>query len=281
MTNGPLVTAIVAAYNEAIRIPECLRSLQNQSYVPIEIIAVDDGSTDATADVAGTFPSVQVLRQPHVGKARAVNLAANAAKGEILLFLDADMYFDRRYVELLVTPMLDGTAFATCHATELVANPENLWSRCWQARAGLPPDRRVRLSDEELAAGSPIYRALRRADYLRVGGFDDTGHTDDHTLYPKLMRRAAFVPQAICYHYNVENLAEVFSQGAWGGKSMYRERGARALLAVFPPRALVRAVGRAWRLRLPAIAVYDLVADTGAFWGILRLWFGIDRTYAR
>src|SRR6185295_15388902 len=162
VSTRPLVTAIVAAYNEAIRIPECLRSLQSQSYAPIEIIVVDDGSTDGTADVARTFPAVEVLQQAHVGKARAVNLAANAARGEILLFLDADMYFDRRYVELLVTPMLDGTAFATCHATELVANPRNLWSRCWQARAGLPPDRRVRLSERQLAEGSPIYRALRR-----------------------------------------------------------------------------------------------------------------------
>jgi glycosyltransferase involved in cell wall biosynthesis len=276
-----LATAVVAVYNEERRLAECLASLLAQSYQPMEIVVVDDGSTDGTAALAARFPTVRLLRQAHLGKARAVNLAAEHARGEILLFLDGDMYFDSHYVEMLVAPILEGTAFATCHAVEKVANPDNVWSRCWQARAGLPADQRIRVSDENMALGSSIYRALRREDFRRVGGFDDTGHTDDHTLFPKLGRRATFIREAVCYHYNVESLSEVFSQGIWGGKSMHRDHGARALVSLFPPRALFRGCVHAWRLRNPAVALYDLVSDTGAFWGAARRVLHIDRTYAR
>jgi glycosyltransferase involved in cell wall biosynthesis len=271
----------VAVYNEDIRLAECLASLLAQTYSPLGIIVVDDGSTDRTRDVARRFPSIKLLAQSHQGKAKAVNRAAAQATGAVLLFLDGDMYFDSRYVELLLKPMIEDGAIGSCHAAELVANPDNVWSLCWQARAGLPPDRRVVLSPQQIEEGSPIYRAVWREDFIRVGGFDDTGHTDDHTLFPKLGRRAVFVPEAICHHYNVEDLAEVFSQGVWGGKSIYHQWGARALLRYFPAWALIRAGITAWRMRRVAILPYDLVADCGIFWGVLRRVLRIDTTYAR
>ena len=96
-----LVTAIVAAYNEERHIAECLASLLDQTYEPLEIIVVDDGSTDATAAAVRAFAQVKLLQRPHEGKARAINAAAQAARGEILLFLDADLRFDRVYVAAL------------------------------------------------------------------------------------------------------------------------------------------------------------------------------------
>ena len=123
--------------------------------------------------------------------------------------------------------------------------------------------------------------AVRRHDFLRVGGFDDTGHTDDHTLYPKLQRRAAFIPAAVCHHYNVEDLEEVFSQGVWGGKSIHGDHGAKALVSYFLPFSLLRACRTALRLGLPAIVPYDVTFEAGIFWGILRRALRIDATYAR
>lgn len=278
---GPVVSALVAVYNEETHLAECLESLLAQSYRPLEIIVGDDGSTDASAAVAKRYPSVRLLARPHLGKAKTVNAAAAAATGEILLFLDGDLFFDRDYVARLVAPILSGAEIGACHGTERVANPENRWSRCWQRRAGLAPDVRVQLTARELAEGSIIFRALRADRFRSVGGFDDTGHTDDHTLFPKLGRRAVFVPDAVCYHYNVESLAEVFGQGVWGGKSIHLRYGARALLYYLFPRSLLRGLRTLLRDRSVTLALYDLTFEAGIFWGVLKRSLGLDRTYAR
>jgi glycosyltransferase involved in cell wall biosynthesis len=281
MNAQPVVSALVAVYNEERHLAQCLETLLAQSYQPIEIIVADDGSTDASAAVARRYERVRLVRGPHAGKARALNAAAREATGEILLFLDGDLYFDRDYVAQLVRPILDGRARGSCHAVERVANPENRWSRCWQRRAGLPPDERLRLSVQDIARGSPIFRALRADAFHAAGGFDDTGHTDDHTLHPKLGEKAVFAPDAVCFHYNVETLGEVFGQGVWGGKSIHHAHGARALLHYAPPRSLLRALRTVAREQSVMLAVYDLVHEAGIFRGLLARSLRADAGYGR
>ena len=76
MTERPLVTAIGAVYNEEEHLSQCLESLRERSYRPLEIIVADDGSTDKSADVARRFPEARLLSLPHLGKAQAVNPGA-------------------------------------------------------------------------------------------------------------------------------------------------------------------------------------------------------------
>ena len=190
---SPLVTVIISVHNEESHLAECLQSLKAQSYSPVEILVVDDGSTDGSREVARRH-GVRLLELPHRGKATAVNFGAQVALGEILLFLDGDMVFEARYVEQLVAPILAGEALGTAHAEELVANPENRWARCLQAVSHLPRDRRFDLSEHELGEGSVVYRAVRRSDFLQVGGFDERGYVDDQTLCPKLGKRANLWP---------------------------------------------------------------------------------------
>ena len=85
-TNVPLVSAIVPAYNEAAHIEMCLTSLKNQTYPRIEIICVDDGSTDTTKTIASLYADF-VISLTHQGPAHARNTGANRAKGDILLLL--------------------------------------------------------------------------------------------------------------------------------------------------------------------------------------------------
>ena len=278
---GTPVSALVAAYNEEEHLGQCLQSLLAQSYSPLEIIVVDDGSTDGTLDVARRYASVKTIAQPHQGKARCVNLAAQQAQGAIVLFLDGDMFFDSAYVEKLVAPILAGVAIGTCHGTELVANPKSTWSKCLQDKFGLPRDRRLNLTATQQAEGSVIFRAVNRDAFLSVNGFDDTGHLDDQTLYPKLGRRAVFVSDAVCHHYNPERLGEVFASGIWGGKSSALRHGRSTIAHYSLPFSLPRAIRSAWRLRNPAILIHDLTFDLGAFYGVVRLFLGIDRGYGK
>ncbi len=266
----PPATVIVAARNEERHIAECLRSLGAQTWSPLEIIVVDDGSTDHTADVVRGFRGVRLIRQPHRGKAPAVNRAAAVAGGDALVFVDGDLVLEPDYVERLVAPIFAGECIGTGHATERVANPANRWAACYQVNAGLPPDRRLALTPAELAAGSVVFRAVRAADFRRVGGFDDIGYLDDQTLAPKLGVRARWVPEARCAHYNPETLREVFAAGAWAAHSILVLHGGRALGRYAPPAVLVRALRAAGRRSRPALAVYDGVYQTGVFWGLLR-----------
>src|SRR5688572_12860326 len=72
----PLATALVAVHNEERHIRECLQSLLAQDYAALEILVVDDGSTDATVALARAFSGVRVLPLSHAGKALALNRAA-------------------------------------------------------------------------------------------------------------------------------------------------------------------------------------------------------------
>jgi glycosyltransferase involved in cell wall biosynthesis len=272
-----LVTAIVAAYNEERHIEACLRSLAAQTWTPLEIVVADDGSTDRTGELAARHAGVHVLTLSHAGKARAVNAAAREARGEVLVFLDGDLVYSPGYVERLVEPILAGRAAGTSHADELVANPEALWSRCMQAHYGLPEGRRLNLTPEQRAQGTPVFRAVRRDRFLAVGGFDDTGYLDDQSLAPKLGARAAFVEGAECRHHNPDRLTEVFRHGAWAGKSVWHLHGGRAALRYAPPLAVGRALAAAWQHRFPALAVYVAVYETGVCWGVVKRALKLER----
>ncbi|NQT91768.1 MAG: glycosyltransferase family 2 protein [Lentisphaerae bacterium] len=88
--NGELVSVIVPVYNGEAYLELALRSIQTQDYRPIEIIVVDDGSTDRSADVARSFEGVQYLHQPNAGPSAARNAGLAVARGEFMAFLDAD-----------------------------------------------------------------------------------------------------------------------------------------------------------------------------------------------
>ncbi|MBZ5646772.1 MAG: glycosyltransferase [Acidobacteriia bacterium] len=92
---SPLVSVIVPARNEEACLGDCLRSLVAQVGVDLEIIVVDDGSTDRTREIAGSFAGVQVISAGELpagwsGKCNAVWAGAQAAGGKWLLFTDAD-----------------------------------------------------------------------------------------------------------------------------------------------------------------------------------------------
>jgi glycosyltransferase involved in cell wall biosynthesis len=278
MSASPLVTIVIAVFNEERHIGECLRSLEAQSYPSIEILVVDDGSTDGTIEEIGKFPRVKLLRQNHAGTATAWNRGGKEGEGEYLFFLDGDMVFDREYVSRMMKPLLSGKALGTSHGQEFVANPDNVWSVCLQLFSNLPADRRFVLGEEEQRLGSIIYRAVRRDRFLEVGGYDDIGFLDDQTLCPKLGKRAMIVGDAICRHYNLETLGEVYGAGRWAGKSIALKYGPKCLVSYFPPRRLATGIRDALKHRRPAMAPFHAVYGTGVFIGALKLLTGWEKS---
>ena len=89
MTTPGLASIVIAAYNEEAFIDEALRSALAQTYQPIEVIVVDDGSTDRTAQIAAAHP-VRLLRRPHRGPGAARNAGLELTRGEYWTIFDAD-----------------------------------------------------------------------------------------------------------------------------------------------------------------------------------------------
>lgn len=90
MSSNPLISVIIPAYNAAAYLDAALASVAAQTHRPLEIIVVDDGSTDATAKVAQTFPEAQYAYQTHAGISAALNHGIALATGDYFSFLDAD-----------------------------------------------------------------------------------------------------------------------------------------------------------------------------------------------
>ena len=90
---NPLVSVMIGAYNAAPYLGEAIESALGQDYEPIELIVVDDGSTDGTADVARGYARVNVIQQANGGNGAARNRAVENASGELYAFLDADDRF--------------------------------------------------------------------------------------------------------------------------------------------------------------------------------------------
>lgn len=98
-----LVSIIVPAYNEEKTIDACLESILNQDYRgEMEVIVVNDGSTDQTVDTVLKYPVKFINLKVNVGKANALNRAIEDAKGDILIFTDSDSYMSASAVSSLV-----------------------------------------------------------------------------------------------------------------------------------------------------------------------------------
>jgi glycosyltransferase involved in cell wall biosynthesis len=86
----PLVSVVIPCYNHARFLSEAIESVLRQEYRPLEIVVIDDGSTDHTAQVAARYPSVRYRYQPNAGLAAARNTGISESRGSYVLFLDAD-----------------------------------------------------------------------------------------------------------------------------------------------------------------------------------------------
>lgn len=206
----PLVSVVIPTYNEEKDIGECISSLLKQSYGNMEIIIVDDGSKDRTVEIVKGFRKVKLIKGEHRGPGFSRNKGAKIAKGKILVFVDADMTFDKNYVKNLTLSIREGKTIGTEEKYQVASNLDNVWSRCWGA-----------YSKKNSQNRGFIFRAILRDEFLKRGGFDPKyGYADDMTLYFKYGLRSEIAEKAFCYHKNPESLKEVYKQSRWIGASL-------------------------------------------------------------
>lgn len=114
MEQTPLISVIVPVYNIKEYLPRCVSSILNQTYDNLELILVDDGSTDETGalcdELAEQDPRVRVFHKENGGSSSARNLGISMAKGAYLGFVDSDDYISPDMYERLVHGLLESHA---------------------------------------------------------------------------------------------------------------------------------------------------------------------------
>lgn len=120
MTNRPLVSIIIPAYNVSSYVKDCLSSINNQTYDNIETIVINDGSSDNTDSVIKNskhFSSIVYIEQDNRGVSASRNRGIDVANGEYLVFIDADDLIHESYVENLLNRMNEAD-ISTCMHVE-------------------------------------------------------------------------------------------------------------------------------------------------------------------
>jgi peptidoglycan-N-acetylglucosamine deacetylase len=206
-THLPRVSIVVPAYNEAQLIARTIDTLLASQGVLLEIIVVDDGSSDGTADVVkdrfANEPRVRLLTQTNAGKAVALNTGIAVANEDIIIALDADTLFNKDTVARLAMHFVD-PAIGAVAGNAKVGNRINLLTR-WQALEYVTAQNLERRAFEQLNCITVVPGAVgawRHAAIVQAGGFLADTLAEDADLTMRIVRhgyRIVYEPQAMAY----------------------------------------------------------------------------------
>ena len=172
---APSVSVIVPTYNRSRLLVECVRTLVEQTVPPLEIIIVDDGSSDDTATAVRSLPGpVRYVRKANGGKSVAVNLGLSLAQGDIIWFFDDDDWAEPDAIEQRLKVLSNRPELGFVGAGHFLGHADARGGRVISARRHMPahPVDVVHLRLFEDCFFSLCSVLARRTCYEAVGGFD-------------------------------------------------------------------------------------------------------------
>jgi glycosyltransferase involved in cell wall biosynthesis len=242
MSAAPLVSLLIPVFNASRWLPAALESALAQTHRPLEIIAVDDGSTDASGDILARYETrgVKVISQENRGQSAAINRALREASGDYIKFFDADD---------LLSPDTISTQLAA-----LAGKPRHLaygtWGRFYAdpAETRFTPHPGWHDSDAPLdwlcetwADTEPMYQCalwlIPRPLLDQVGGWDERlSLINDFEFFTRLVLTAdgiVFTPEAKLYYRSgvPGSLSAQKSRRAWESAILSTTLGVKHLLA--------------------------------------------------
>ena len=166
------ISVIIPAYNAAPFIAETIESVLAQTLPPNEVLVIDDGSTDTTADVAGRFPApVRVIRRPNSRQAASRNFGVKEATSEWIAFVDSDDLWEPNKLARQMEELARNPAASLCYTARVEFTEQN-----GSVRLGtflpVPPPERIRRALYRNTTFMPSSVVLRRSVFLDAGGFD-------------------------------------------------------------------------------------------------------------
>ena len=258
------VSVVVPAYNESENIEATVRSILANDH-PLEVVVVDDGSTDGTADLLEdlALPRVRVVRQANAGKSEALNRGVAAAKHDLIVMIDGDTIFQPDTVAQLVAPFAD-PAIGAVAGNVKIANRDRLIPRMQHLEyvVGFNVDRRVQDTWGSISTIPGAAGAFRREAVQEVGGLSSDTLAEDTDLTIALGRagwRVVYSEHALAWTEAPVSAGQLWRQrfrwsygtmqALWKHRRALRERGAS---------------GRMGRLGLAHIGIFHVALPLAA-----------------
>jgi cellulose synthase/poly-beta-1,6-N-acetylglucosamine synthase-like glycosyltransferase/peptidoglycan/xylan/chitin deacetylase (PgdA/CDA1 family) len=245
----PAVSVVIPAYNEELGIAATVRSLVANGYPDLDIVVVDDGSTDHTAEIIVRLglPQVRLIRQANSGKPAALNAGIRLAMHDIVVLVDADTVFEPGAVRALVAPFATArrSMVGAVSGNTKVGNRRGLLGR-WQHIEyviGFNLDRRMYDILQCMPTVPGAIGAFRREALEAVGGVSADTLAEDTDLTMTICRagwRVIYVPDACAWTEAPGTLAQLWRQryrwcygtmqAMWKHRGAVRESGAAGML---------------------------------------------------
>ena len=240
----PRISVVVCSYNGARTIQDCLEGLLRLDYPNYEVIVVDDGSTDATAETARRYP-FRVISTENFGLSSARNTGLRAATGEIVAFIDDDAYPTPEWLKYLATTFMT-TNHAAVGGPNLSPGNDGFVAHCVSLAPGGPIH--VLLSDREAEHIPGCNMAIRKSCLEAIDGFDPTFRIagDDVDVCWRLQEcgwTLGFNAAAAVWHHRRNSVSAYWRQQRGYGK-------AEALLATKWPNKYNSSGHSAWAGRI-------------------------------
>lgn len=154
----PMISVVVPVYNAQDYLPDCIKSIQNQSFTDWELILADDGSKDRSGKICDEYAArdsrIRVIHKANGGAADTRNRGAALARGQYVAFVDADDYLAENYLAYLLSLLETGADAACC---------DSFWTDSRSVDFSLQEEPAVRLLDRRKAV-----LALTEDDYLKL-----------------------------------------------------------------------------------------------------------------
>jgi GT2 family glycosyltransferase len=216
----PRVSVIVCTHNGERTLAQCLERLRDLSYPDFEVIVVDDGSIDGSADIARAH-GARLVQTEHRGLSFARNAGVARATGEVVAFLDDDAYPDSDWLHY-VAAALRANAHAGMGGPNIPPDDDGLIADCVAAAPGGPIH--VLISDREAEHVPGCNMAFRKAALEEVGGFDERFRVagDDVDVCWRLQesgRTLGFCAGAVVMHRRRDSVRRYLKQQYGYGKA--------------------------------------------------------------
>lgn len=257
LVRSPRVSVVVASYNGERTLRACLESLQQLNYPDYEVILVDDGSTDATPEIARLNPGVRYIRhEKNLGLSLARNTGIDAASGEIIAFTDSDCRADADWLYYLVGGLVN-SEFSGMGGPNLLPPEDSPVAAAVMVSPGGPAH--VMLSDQQAEHIPGCNMAFYKWALAEIGGFDPIFRQagDDVDICWRLQqvgRKIGFNPSAFVWHYRRSTLGAYLKQQQGYGE-------AEALLVRKHPEYFNSWGASVWRGRIYSSSQFGLLAQ--------------------
>jgi peptidoglycan/xylan/chitin deacetylase (PgdA/CDA1 family)/spore germination protein YaaH/GT2 family glycosyltransferase len=278
---GPLVSVLIPCFNEEKVIVESVRRILDSHWTNLEVLVLDDGSKDRTSDVVEDAyrdePRVRLMRFENGGKASALNKGLAAARGEIVIALDADTLFPPETVGLLARWFADPKVGAVA-GNALVGNRTNLVTR-WQALEYVTAQNLERRSLAALGAVTVVPGAVgawRRKALDQLGGYPSDTLAEDQDLTLAVQQagwKVTFDSEARAFTESPDTVRGLLKQRfRWSFgtlQCLFKHRA--ALCSTKVPALGWVALPQVWLFQIVLTVIAPLV-DLAVIWSLISAW---------